>query len=74
VLALARSGASAKACELDLELGLGNVSRGDVPSALHTDIASLGARIAKDLALASDAEQRQQLIAQAARRYREISR
>jgi hypothetical protein len=72
VLALARSGATAKARERYLELGLGNVSRGDVPSALYTDIASLGARIAKDLALASDPEQQQQLLAQAADRYREI--
>jgi len=43
-----------------------------VPPKLCTDIASLGARIAKDLALASDPEQRQQLLTQAARRYREI--
>jgi class 3 adenylate cyclase len=72
VLALARSGATAKARDLYLELGLGNVSRGDVPSKLYTDVASLGARIARDLALASDPEQRQQLLAQAAHRYREI--
>ena len=65
VLALARSGATAKARERHLELGLGNVSRGDIPMALYTDIASLGARIARDLALASDPEQRQQLLTQA---------
>jgi hypothetical protein len=73
VLALARSGATAKARELYLELGLGNVSRGGVSSKLYTDIASLCARIARDLALLMpDPEQRQQLLTQAAHRYREI--
>jgi class 3 adenylate cyclase len=72
VLALARSGATVKARERYSELGLGNVSRGDVPSELYTDIASLGARIARDLALGSDPEQRQQLLTQAAHGYREI--
>ena len=51
VLALARSGATAKARERYLELGLGDVSRAAVSASLYTDIKSLDARIAKDLAL-----------------------
>jgi hypothetical protein len=47
VLALARSGATAKARERYLELGLCNVSRAEVPDSLYTDIKSLDARIAK---------------------------
>src|SRR5262249_28090870 len=72
VLALARSGAAAKARERYLELGLGHVSRGDVSPALYTDIGSLDARTAKDLALAAGSEHRLQLLVLAAHRYREI--
>jgi len=72
VLALARSGAPAKAGERYLELGLGNVSRADVSATLYTDIKSLDARIAKDLALAAGSEHRQHFLAVAAHRYREI--
>ena len=72
VLALARSGATAKARERYLELGLGNVSRAEVSATLYTDIKSLDARIAKDLALAAGSEHRQELLALAAHRYREI--
>jgi MAP3K TRAFs-binding domain len=72
VLALARSGATAKARERYREFGLGKVARGEVSDFLYTEIASLGARIAKDLALAVSGEQRKQPLADAARRYRKI--
>ena len=72
VLALARSGATAKARERYVELGLGKVPRADVSPSLYIDIASLDARIAKDLALAAGAEDRKQLLAEAARRYRNV--
>src|SRR5882724_2942286 len=63
VLALARSGATAKARERYLELGLGNVLATDVSASLYTDIVSLDARIAKDLALAAGSEHPHQLLA-----------
>src|SRR5271166_3137699 len=72
VLALARSGATAKARERYLELGLGDVPRAGVSAPLYTDIVSLDARIAKDLALAAAAENRRELFAEAATRYRQI--
>jgi MAP3K TRAFs-binding domain/Adenylate and Guanylate cyclase catalytic domain len=72
VLSLARSGATAAARERYHDFGLGDVGRADVSPSLHTDIASLDARIAKDLALAADSDQRRQLLAEAARRYRKV--
>ena len=72
VLALARSGATAKAHERYLELGLGDVPRAGVSASLYTDIASLDARIAKDLALAASARNRRELLTEAATRYRKI--
>jgi hypothetical protein len=72
VLALARSGATAKARERYLELGLGDVSRAGASASLYTDIKSLDARIAKDLALAASAEKRRALLSDAAARYRKI--
>src|ERR1700730_12004702 len=58
VLALARSGATAKASERYREFALGQVPSAAVAAALRIDIAALGARIAKDLALSSSPEQR----------------
>src|SRR5215470_12674074 len=58
VLALARSGATLKARERYREFGLGDLPRASVSQSLYTDIASLDARIAKDLALAAGAESR----------------
>src|SRR6266566_5706843 len=72
VLAMARSGATAKARERYEELGLGDVSRADVSASLYTDIKSLDALIAKDLALTASSEYRQELLAATAHRYREI--
>jgi tetratricopeptide repeat protein/adenylate/guanylate cyclase family protein len=72
VLALARSGATAKAHERYGELLLGEVPRAAVSAALSTDIAALGARIAKDLALAASPENRKGLLVDAAVRYRRI--
>jgi len=72
VLALARSGATAKARERYRELGLGDVSRASVSPSLYTDIASLDARIAKDLALTAGLENRKELLAEAVGRYRKI--
>jgi hypothetical protein len=72
VLSLARSGATASARQRYGELGLGEVRRGDVSPALYTDVLALDARIAKDLALADGGEQRQQLLQEAANRYRKV--
>jgi len=72
VLALARSGATTTARERYAELGLGEVPRAAVSAELHTDIAALGARIAKDLALAAGPESRRGLLIEAARRYRHV--
>ena len=72
VLALARSGATATARERYREFELGKVRRNDVSPALYTDIMSLDARIAKDLALATGGEQRQSLLMEAAKRYRAV--
>ncbi|HKM72072.1 MAG TPA: TRAFs-binding domain-containing protein [Stellaceae bacterium] len=72
VLALARSGATAKASERYLEFGLGDVPRTGISASLYTDIASLGARIAKDLALAASTENRRELLTEAATRYHKI--
>ena len=72
VLALARSGATAKARERYCDLGLGEVARSAVSAALYTDIATLNARIAKDLALAAGSDERKGLLAEAATRYRRI--
>src|SRR5215469_17944300 len=72
VLALARSGATLKARERYREFGLGDVPRGSISQSLYTDIASLDARIAKDLALAAGPGNRRELLTKAATRYREI--
>ena len=72
LLALARSGATAKARERYLELGLGDVSRDAVSASLYTDIKSLDARIAKDLAYAASVDKRSELLSNAAARYRKI--
>ena len=72
VLALARSGATLKARERYREFGLGDRPRGSVSPSLYTDIGSLDARIAKDLALAEEAENRRELLNRAVTRYRKI--
>src|SRR5215471_1758463 len=72
VLALAHSGATLKARERYREFGLGDLPHGSVSLSLYTDIASLDARIAKDLALAEGAENRRELLNSAATRYRKI--
>ena len=72
VLALARSGATLKARERYREFGLGDLPRASVSQSLYTDIASLDARIAKDLALMAGAENRGELLNRAATRYRKI--
>ena len=72
VLALARSGAAQRARERYSELGLDRVARGEAEPSLYTDIAALGARIAKDLALAAGAARRGALLREAAGRYRRI--
>ena len=58
VLALARSGATAHARRQYEKLKLGEVDPDSVPVSLAADIAVLAARLDKDLALASDGEQR----------------
>ena len=72
VLALARSGATLKARERYREFGLGDLPRGSVSLSLYTDIASLDARIAKDVALAEEAENGNELLNRAVTRYRKI--
>jgi class 3 adenylate cyclase len=72
VLCLSRSGATATARERYRELGLGGVRRNDVSPKLYTDIASLDARITKDLALTAGGEQRTRLLFEAAKRYRGV--
>jgi class 3 adenylate cyclase len=72
VLALARSGAAAMAQQRFTELGLGSEPRDRLSLSLHIDIASLEARIAKDLALAASPEMRPGLLGEAAGRYRKV--
>jgi hypothetical protein len=72
VLALARSGATAKARERYIALGLDEVSFAEVAPPLYIDIAALDARIAKDLALAASAEYRKEHLTEAAIRYRVV--
>ena len=61
VLALARAGATAQASERFLEYGLDGVE--------DEDVASLGARIAKDAALACDGDERSRRAVRAAEHY-----
>ena len=72
VLALARSGAAEKARERYAARGLGSIAPDTVERSLHTDIAALGARIAKDLALAAGRGRRTALLREAAFCYRRI--
>jgi hypothetical protein len=72
VLALARSGASVQAHQRYRELGLHELHRADLSPELFTDIASLDARIAKDIALSARPEVRASLLAEAAERYRKV--
>ena len=72
VLALARSGATVKARERYIALGLDKVSVAEVSPPLYIDIAALDARIAKDLVLAASAEYRKEHLTEAAIRYRRV--
>jgi hypothetical protein len=72
VLALARSGATEKARERYAARGLGSIAPDRVERSLYTDIAALGARIAKDLALAAGRDRRTALLREAVLRYRRI--
>lgn len=72
VLALARSGATQMAQERYSGLGLDTVTPESVERPLYTDIGALGARIAKDLALAAGPGRRKGLLRAAALRYRRI--
>jgi tetratricopeptide repeat protein len=72
VLALARSGATMQARQRYREFGLAELRRAAVSAELFTDIASLDARIAKDIALSASPEHRAGLLAEAAEGYRKV--
>ncbi len=73
VLALVRSGAHATAlAQLDARFTDASLRRTDVPAKLREDIAALRARIAKDRALATPADQRASAAATAAAAYEEV--
>jgi hypothetical protein len=72
VLALARSGAAARAGEEIETFGLGGAV--EVPASLAEDVAALGARLAKDRALDATGPRRTELARIAAERYEAVYR
>ncbi len=69
VLALARSGATTQARRRFEQFGLGSIDPGSVSPRLAFEIAGLAARLDKDMAMASEGEERQRWAERSASRY-----